>query len=41
MVVREQIVFGSSRSAFNVLKVIAVIHWLTDWAETVWRPFFI
>jgi hypothetical protein len=40
MVVREQIAFGSSRSAFDGLKVIVVIHWLTDWAETVWRPFF-
>jgi hypothetical protein len=37
MTIREQIAFGSTRSYFDALKIVAVLHWLFEWAETVWR----
>lgn len=40
LVVKEQIMIGSTRNCFDALKVVAVLHWLMDWAETVWRPWF-
>ncbi|KAF2752970.1 hypothetical protein EJ05DRAFT_421878, partial [Pseudovirgaria hyperparasitica] len=41
MTVWEQITIGSSRSCFDAMKVVAVLHWLMDWAERVWRPRFL
>lgn len=41
MTIREQIAFGSTRSCFDAMKVVAVLHWLFDWAETVWRPWLL
>jgi hypothetical protein len=41
MTIREQIAFGSTRSCFDALKVVAVLHWLFEWAETVWRPWLL
>jgi uncharacterized protein YfaT (DUF1175 family) len=37
----EQIPIGSTRNCFDALKVVAVLHWVMDWAETVWRPWFL
>lgn len=36
----EKLDIGSTRTVFYALKVVAVLHWLMDWAEKVWRPFF-
>lgn len=36
----EKLDIGSMRTVFDALKVVAVLHWLIDWAEKVWRPFF-
>jgi hypothetical protein len=41
VIVREQISIGSTRNVYDALKVIAMLHWLLDWAETVWRPWFL
>lgn len=41
VIVREQITIGNTRNVCDALKVIAVLHWLLDWAETVWRPWFL
>ena len=41
MTVREQIDFGNTRSCFDAMRVVAVLHWLMDWAERVWRPWFV
>ena len=41
MVIREQIAIGSTRNVYDVLKVVAVLHWLLNWAETIWRPWFL
>ncbi|KAI1675905.1 hypothetical protein L13192_02652 [Pyrenophora tritici-repentis] len=38
---REMIMIGSTRNCFDTLKVVAVLQWLMDWAETVWRPWFL
>ncbi|KAF1811548.1 hypothetical protein P152DRAFT_467159 [Eremomyces bilateralis CBS 781.70] len=38
MTIWEQIAIGSTRSCFDVMEVVAVRHWLMDWAEGVWRP---
>lgn len=38
LVVREQVMIGSTQNCFDALKVVAVLHWLMDWAERVWRP---
>ena len=32
---------GNTRNVCDALKVVAVLHWLLDWAETVWRPWFL
>ncbi|KAI8930654.1 hypothetical protein NX059_012263 [Plenodomus lindquistii] len=39
--IREQITIGSTRNVCDALKVVAVLHWLLNWAETVWRPWFL
>ncbi|EFQ91698.1 hypothetical protein CFE70_010569 [Pyrenophora teres f. teres 0-1] len=39
--IREQIMIGSTRNVCDALKVVAVLHWLLNWAETVWRPWFL
>lgn len=31
---------GSTRSCFELYKLLAVLHLLFDWAETTWRPWF-
>jgi len=41
MTIWEEIAIGSTRSCFDAMKVLAVLHWLMDWAETVWRPWFL
>ena len=41
MVVMEQITIGSTRNVYDALKIVAVLHWLLNWAETVWRPWFL
>lgn len=40
-VIRDQIAVGSSRSCFDAMKVVAVLHWYMGWAERVWRPWFL
>lgn len=37
----EQVAIGSTRTCFDALKVVAVLHWLMEWAETVWRPWLL
>ena len=41
MTIWEKIDIGSTRSCFDAMKVVAVLHWLMDWAETVWRPWLL
>lgn len=41
MTVWEEIAIGSTRSCFDAMKTISVLHWLMDWAEIVWRPWFL
>ncbi|PSN58847.1 hypothetical protein BS50DRAFT_595117 [Corynespora cassiicola Philippines] len=41
MTIREQIDAGSTRSCFDAMKTIAILHWLMDWAEMVWRPWLL
>ena len=38
--VRGDIFIGSTKNCYQTMKVIAALHWVMDWAETVWRPFF-
>ena len=38
-VLRDKIDVGSSRSCWDVLRLVATLHWLMHWAETVWRPY--
>ena len=33
--IREQIMIGSTRNVCDALKVVAVLHWLLNWAEMV------
>jgi hypothetical protein len=40
LIFREKISAGSTRNVFDALKIVAVLHWLMNWAETVWRPWF-
>ena len=40
-IIWEQIDIGSTRSCFDAMKVLATLHWLMDWAERVWRPWFL
>ncbi|KAF1919806.1 hypothetical protein BDU57DRAFT_536750 [Ampelomyces quisqualis] len=40
-VIRDKIDVGSTRSCFDAMKVVAVLHWCMNWAETVWRPWFL
>lgn len=40
-VIRDKIDVGSTRSCFDAMKVVVVLHWCMDWAETVWRPWFL
>lgn len=40
MTVWEQIHCGSTRTCFDAMKVVATLHWIMDWIESVWRPFF-
>ncbi|KAH8707026.1 hypothetical protein GQ44DRAFT_777593 [Phaeosphaeriaceae sp. PMI808] len=39
-VIRDKIDVGSTRSCFDAMKVVAVLHWCMNWTETVWRPWF-
>jgi hypothetical protein len=41
MTIWEEIAIGSTRSYFDTMKVVAILHWLMNWAETVWRPWFL
>lgn len=40
LVIWEKLDIGSTATAFDALKVLAVLHWVMDWAQTVWRPWF-
>lgn len=40
-ILREKIDIGSTRTCFDAMKLVAVLHWLMDWAHTVWRPWFV
>lgn len=39
-VIRDQIPVGGSRNVFEALKLVAVLQWCAQWAETQWRPAF-
>lgn len=39
-VVWQMLGIGSTRTCFDTYKVIAVLHYLTRWAEQTWRPWF-
>ncbi|KAF2260949.1 hypothetical protein CC78DRAFT_584248 [Lojkania enalia] len=41
MTIREQLDAGSTRSCFDAMKVLAILHWLMDWAEMIWRPWLL
>ncbi|KAF2625644.1 hypothetical protein BU25DRAFT_396335 [Macroventuria anomochaeta] len=41
VMIREQVMIGSTRNVCDALKVVALLHWLLNWAETVWRPWFL
>jgi hypothetical protein len=41
MVFRDQIAVGSTRSCFDAMIMVEVLHWCMKWAETVWRLFFL
>lgn len=41
VIVREQVMIGSTRNVYDALEIVSVLHWLLDWAETVWRPWFL
>lgn len=36
----QKIDMGSTRCCFDTYKIITVLHYLIDWAERVWRPWF-
>ncbi|CBY02345.1 predicted protein [Plenodomus lingam JN3] len=40
-IIWDKIAVGSTRSCFDAMKLVAVLHWCMDWAETVWRPWFL
>ena len=41
MVVREQVAIGSTRNCYDAMKTLAALHWLMDWAQRIWRPWFV
>lgn len=41
MTVWQKVDIGSTRSCFDALKLVAVLQWLMEWAELVWRPWFL
>lgn len=41
MVIRNQICIGGTRSVYDALKAVAVLHYLMDWAVTVWKPWLL
>lgn len=41
MTIWEQVDIGSTRSCFDAMKVVAVLHLLMDWAVGVWRPWLL
>ena len=40
MIIWGKICFGCTDTCFDALKIVAVLHWLMHWTETVWRPWF-
>ena len=40
MIIWEQLDIGSTRTCFDAMKTLAALHWLMEWAERVWRPWF-
>lgn len=36
----QKIDIGSTRTCFDTYRVIALFHWLANWAENIWRPWF-
>ena len=41
MVIRDQVAIGSTRNTFDAMKTLAALHWVIDWAQSVWRPWFV
>lgn len=39
-VIWQKIDIGNTRNCFDIYKVIAVLHLVMQWAETIWRPLF-
>ena len=39
-VIWRKIDIGNTRNCFDFYKLIAVLHLLMQWAETIWRPWF-
>lgn len=40
-VIWQKIDIGNTRNCFDAYKLISVLHLVMDWAETVWRPWFL
>jgi hypothetical protein len=41
LAIREQIMIGSTQNCFDRSKVLPVLPWVMEWAETVWRLWFL
>jgi hypothetical protein len=39
-IVWQKIDIGNTRNCFDAYKIVAVLHYLAEWAETTWRPWF-
>lgn len=39
-IIWQKLDIGSSRNCFDALKIIAVLHYLMEWAEKTWRVWF-
>ncbi|PVH91884.1 hypothetical protein DM02DRAFT_647160 [Periconia macrospinosa] len=37
----EQVDIGGTRSCFDAMKVLTILHWLMDWAKRVWQPWLL
>jgi hypothetical protein len=41
MQIWEKISIGSTRNIFDAYKALAALHWLMQWANDVWKPWFL
>lgn len=39
-IIWQKIDIGNTRNCFDAYKLMAVLHLVLDWAQTVWRPWF-